>query len=64
MRETKELLKLAEVGRRLGLGRGAVRELYWNGWNGELPVIRLNARVIRVSAKALEAFVAARTGRP
>ena len=54
---TAELLTVPEAARRLSLGRATTYQLVRRG---ELPSVRVG-RAVRVPARALEAWIAART---
>lgn len=57
MVQTAELLTVPEAARRLSLGRATTYQLVRRG---ELPSVRVG-RAVRVPARALEAWIAART---
>ncbi|MGC2295317.1 MAG: helix-turn-helix domain-containing protein [Candidatus Dormiibacterota bacterium] len=54
------LLTLGEVARRLGISPRSLSRLIASG---ELPVVRLSARVVRISPSDLTAYIEARKGR-
>jgi len=53
------LLTIEQAAAKLHIGRRQAFELVWRG---ELPVVRLGPRTIRVAYPALEEFVLARSG--
>ena len=51
---SKLLLRCSEAAERLGLGRAQV---YLMAARGELPVVRIGKRAVRIPAQALEQWV-------